>query len=177
MAISAGFIALALSKYAIILSLLLNVVWRTPMKNVSLTRTPRIRVKSYVTTDNQLASVSWNKAPIWGLRPDFYYCQQLRVCWCGALYLTRRWVCPLELLLALASAVILVSKSGGTRDHISPSQIRDFPFRRLPRLAGSTDGLEKCVKRSGLDIIEALTWRYGRSYLNSCLMFLKHMTP
>jgi hypothetical protein len=19
--------------------------------------------------------VSWNKAPIWGLRPDFYYCQ------------------------------------------------------------------------------------------------------
>jgi hypothetical protein len=33
------------------------------------------RVESYVTTDGQSASVSWNKAPIWGLRPDFYYCQ------------------------------------------------------------------------------------------------------
>jgi hypothetical protein len=26
--------------------------------------------KSYVTTDSQSASLSWNKAPIWGLRPD-----------------------------------------------------------------------------------------------------------
>jgi hypothetical protein len=23
----------------------------------------------------QSASLSWNKAPIWGLRPDLYYCQ------------------------------------------------------------------------------------------------------
>jgi hypothetical protein len=30
--------------------------------------------KSYVTTDGQPASLSWNKAPIWGLRPDLYYC-------------------------------------------------------------------------------------------------------
>jgi hypothetical protein len=30
--------------------------------------------KNYVTTDDQLASLSWNKAPIWGLRPDLYYC-------------------------------------------------------------------------------------------------------
>jgi hypothetical protein len=30
---------------------------------------------SYITTDGQSASLSWNKAPIWGLRPDFYYCQ------------------------------------------------------------------------------------------------------
>jgi hypothetical protein len=29
--------------------------------------------QSYVTTDSQSASLSWNKAPIWGLRPDFYY--------------------------------------------------------------------------------------------------------
>jgi hypothetical protein len=29
----------------------------------------------YVTTDGQSASLSWNKAPVWGLRPDFYYCQ------------------------------------------------------------------------------------------------------
>jgi hypothetical protein len=34
------------------------------------------RVESYVTTDGQSPSLSWNKAPIWGLRPDFYYCQK-----------------------------------------------------------------------------------------------------
>jgi hypothetical protein len=28
----------------------------------------------YVTTDGQSPSLSWNKAPIWGLRPDLYYC-------------------------------------------------------------------------------------------------------
>jgi hypothetical protein len=27
----------------------------------------------YVTTDGQPASLPWNKAPIWGLRPDLYY--------------------------------------------------------------------------------------------------------
>jgi hypothetical protein len=31
--------------------------------------------ESYDTTDGQSASLSWNKAPVWGLRPDFYYCQ------------------------------------------------------------------------------------------------------
>jgi hypothetical protein len=30
--------------------------------------------QSYVTTDGQQASLSWNKAPIWGLRPDLDYC-------------------------------------------------------------------------------------------------------
>jgi hypothetical protein len=33
------------------------------------------RVKSYITTDAQSASLSCNKAPIWDLRPDFYYCR------------------------------------------------------------------------------------------------------
>jgi hypothetical protein len=31
--------------------------------------------ESYVTTDSQSASLFWYKAPIWGLRPDLYYCQ------------------------------------------------------------------------------------------------------
>jgi hypothetical protein len=44
----------------------------------------------------------------------------------------REWVCPLQLLLVLASAVILVSQSLGARDHILLSQIRDFPQRRGP---------------------------------------------
>jgi hypothetical protein len=33
----------------------------------------------YVTTDGRSASLFWNKAPIWGLRPDFYYCQTAAV--------------------------------------------------------------------------------------------------
>jgi hypothetical protein len=33
--------------------------------------------ESYVTTDGQSASLSWNKAPIWDLRPGFYYCQTI----------------------------------------------------------------------------------------------------
>jgi hypothetical protein len=37
-------------------------------------------------------------------------------------------VCCLQLLLALTSAVIFVSESHGTHDHILLSQIRDFPF-------------------------------------------------
>jgi hypothetical protein len=33
--------------------------------------------ESHVTTDGQSASLSWNKAPIWGLKPDFYYSQEV----------------------------------------------------------------------------------------------------
>jgi hypothetical protein len=62
---------------------------------------------------------------------------QLRVCWFGAPSLTRGRVCRLQLLLALASAVIFGSESRRTLGHILLSQIRDFPFRRLLRLAGS----------------------------------------
>jgi hypothetical protein len=62
--------------------------------------------------------------------------KQLRVWYCGALSLTRGRVCGLQLLLALASAVILGSEFRGICDHILLSQIRDFPFRRLLRLTG-----------------------------------------
>jgi hypothetical protein len=67
----------------------------------------------------------------------FITVRQLRVCRYGALSLTRGRVCRLQLLLALASAIILGSEPLGTRDHILLSQIWDFPFRRLLRLAGS----------------------------------------
>jgi hypothetical protein len=62
----------------------------------------------------------------------FITVRRLRVCWCGAFSLTRGRVCRLQLLLALAGAVIL-----GTRGHILLFQIWDFPFRRLLRLVGS----------------------------------------
>jgi hypothetical protein len=51
---------------------------------------------SYFTTDCQSASLSWNKAPIWGFRLDFFInVRQLRVCWCRAPSLTRGRVCLL----------------------------------------------------------------------------------
>jgi hypothetical protein len=56
---------------------------------------------------------------------------------CGAPSLTRGRVCLLYMLLTLVSAVFLGSESHGTRNHILLSQIWDFPFRRLLRLAGS----------------------------------------
>jgi hypothetical protein len=43
----------------------------------SITRWPMSESESYVMTDGQLASLSWNKAPIWDLQPDFYYCHRV----------------------------------------------------------------------------------------------------
>jgi hypothetical protein len=57
----------------------------------------------------------------------FVTVRELRVCWCGALSLTRGRVCPLQLLLALARAVIFGSESHGIHDHILLSQILDSP--------------------------------------------------
>jgi hypothetical protein len=51
--------------------------------------------------------------------------RQLQICWCGALSLTRERVCCLQLLLVLASALILGPESRGTRDYILLSQSLD----------------------------------------------------
>jgi hypothetical protein len=53
--------------------------------------------------------------------------RQLRVCRHGMPSLTRGRVCHLQLLLALASTVILESESGRTHDNISLSQVQDSP--------------------------------------------------
>jgi hypothetical protein len=58
----------------------------------------------------------------------FITVRQLQVYWCGALFLTREQICRLQLLLALASAIILYSKYHGIDDHILLSQIRDYPI-------------------------------------------------
>jgi hypothetical protein len=70
--------------------------------------------QNYVTTDSQSASLSWCQAPIWVLRPDFYYCQIVAglLMW-SALSLTRERACRLHLLLVLASVVIFRSESRG----------------------------------------------------------------
>jgi hypothetical protein len=65
----------------------------------------------------------------------FISVRQLRVCWCGALSLKRGRVCRLQVLLVLASAVIFGSDFLGILDHLLLSHSRDFPVRRLLRLA------------------------------------------
>jgi hypothetical protein len=42
------------------------------LQKFTITHQPNLLISS---TDGQSGSLSWNKAPIWGLRPDCYYCQ------------------------------------------------------------------------------------------------------
>jgi hypothetical protein len=93
--------------------------------------------QSYITTNSQSASLSWNKAPIWGVRPDIYLSLTIMALFLWASFLTRGRVWLLYMLLALASVVFLGSESLWTRNHILLSRIWDFPFCRLLRLAGS----------------------------------------
>jgi hypothetical protein len=58
----------------------------------------------------------------------FVTVRQLCFCSCGAPCLTRVRVCRLQLLLALASTVILGSESRGTHGHILLSQILESPI-------------------------------------------------
>jgi hypothetical protein len=67
------------------------------------------------------------KPPAGAQEQIFISVRQLCVCWCGAPFLTRGRVCRLQLLLALASAVILGSESGENLDQILLSQIRGVP--------------------------------------------------
>jgi hypothetical protein len=66
----------------------------------------------------------------------FSFCKiifrQLWVCWCGTPSLTRGRVCSFQLLLGLASAVVLGSKSRRTHDYILVSQIWDSPILEGP---------------------------------------------
>jgi hypothetical protein len=76
-------------------------------------------------------------SPIWDSWSDVYYCLTVTVLFYGAPSLMRGRVCLFHMLLVLANAVFLGSESLGTRDRILLSQIWDFPFRRLLRLAVS----------------------------------------
>jgi hypothetical protein len=57
---------------ALICSTLLLALWSAESGSKS-----ESEAESYVTIDGQSVSLSWNKAPIWGLRPDFYCCQTI----------------------------------------------------------------------------------------------------
>jgi hypothetical protein len=90
--------------------------------------------ESYIMTDGQSASLFGNIASIWGLRPDLYYCQTVAgLLMLGALSDERT---GLPFTVAAGPRQRSHFRVRVPWDHILLSQIRDFPFRRLLRLAG-----------------------------------------
>jgi hypothetical protein len=49
-------------------------------KELSIESESESESESYVITYGQSASLPWNKAPIWDLRPHFYCCQTIAGC-------------------------------------------------------------------------------------------------
>jgi hypothetical protein len=88
--------------------------------------------ESYVTIEGQWANLSWCQAPIWDPRQDFYYSQIVAgfLMW-GALS-GERAVCRLQLLLALASAVILGSDTLLPQIRVSPNLEGQVPVFTFP---------------------------------------------
>jgi hypothetical protein len=89
---------------------------------------PKFLSQSHFKTGGLLPIISyWRQAP-WDSRPVIFF--QLNACdyspYATSSLMTG-WVCRLQMLLALASSVILGSESRGTRDHILLSQIRGSP--------------------------------------------------
>jgi hypothetical protein len=110
--------------------------WFTIMQDLmAYTSVWSAKVKSYLTTNTQSASLSWFQATI-RTRDKFSFLHesvvtQLRLCYFMAPSLTRGRVCILLLLLGFAIEVPLESESRGTQDHILLSQ-----FCRLPQPGG-----------------------------------------
>jgi hypothetical protein len=77
------------------------------------------------------------KHPSGAYDQTFITCVTVTVLFFWVPSLTRGRICLSYVLLALARAIFLGSKSLGTWDHILLSQIWDFPFCHLLRLAGS----------------------------------------
>jgi hypothetical protein len=87
-------------------------------------------------TDVQSASLSWNKAPVWGLRPDFYFCQTVSGLLMWGAFSDERTGLSFTNAPGPRQRSHFRVQSRGTRDHILLSEIRDFNFRPLLRLAG-----------------------------------------
>jgi hypothetical protein len=83
--------------------------------------------QSYFTTDS-LPPIrsSWRQAP-WDARPVFFPTEHIWSCPYETSSLRGGLVCLLQLLLVLASAVILRSESRRTHDHVLVSLIWDSP--------------------------------------------------
>jgi hypothetical protein len=105
-------------------------------------------------------SVSLGVEPHLGPMTRFITVWQLRSSFCGAPSLTRGRVCLLYMLMALDSAIFFGSQSRGTRDHILLSQIWDFSFRRLLRLAVTVEVFNPASTRVWEPYFFFL-WRYS----------------
>jgi hypothetical protein len=119
--------------------------------------------QSYVRTDGQSASLSWCQAPIWGLRPDLYYCQTVACLLMRGAFFDERtglpftiaaghcqcshsWVrVPRDLWSYIPVSDLRLPQPGGPGSHIYILQEQGglvippgtgFPFRRLLRLEG-----------------------------------------
>jgi hypothetical protein len=91
---------------------------------------------SHVKTDDQSASLSWNKAPIWGLRPDFYYCQTVTgLLMCGALSDDRTGLSFTITAGPRQHSHSWVRVSWDSQSYFTVSDSR-LPFRRLLRPEG-----------------------------------------
>jgi hypothetical protein len=103
----------------------------------------QLSTDSYITIDGQSASLSSNKAPIWGLRPEFYYCQTTA----GLLMWGARSHERTGLSFTIAAGPRQRSHSRvrvcGTRYHtcILLSQIPDFYFVASHGSQGYDDGI------------------------------------
>jgi hypothetical protein len=84
-------------------------------------------------TVSQSVSMSLCRAP-W---PYFHYCLTVTVLFLSGVLSDERTGLSFAYAAGLASSVFLGSESLGARDYILLSQIWDFPFRRLLRLAES----------------------------------------
>jgi hypothetical protein len=98
-----------------------------------------------------------NKATIWGLRPEFYYCQTVAglLMW-GALS-DERTDLPFIIAAGPRQRSDSQARVPWDSEHILLSQIREFPFRRLLRLAG-------------------LQWKYSTPLPPQSVPYRKNMT-
>jgi hypothetical protein len=101
-------------------------------------------------------SSSWRQVP-WDSRPLLF--SQLNTCGYSSYVtssLTREWVCRLQLLLVLASAVILGSKSRGTNDLEGQVPVFISPRNRIAQLYPQALGSFRRLLR-----LAGLRWRYS----------------
>jgi hypothetical protein len=114
--------------------------------------------ESYVTTDGLWASLRWNKAPIWGLRPDFYYCQtgEGLLMW-GALSDDRT-----DLSFTIAAGPrqrshCRVRVPWGSPPYFTVSDLR-LPFSSPPMTCRTTSPSDFCVTKSKSKLL--YDWRF-----------------